>query len=353
MLHNRDLLMKNFIVIIILLATVNAFGQNKPGNFVGVFPLEYFKLPVIRMDDNKIFLSDQGLKKGFIFDRKNLKKLAEFGGQGEAPGEFNMLFNMEMDDQYLYFSSIGKLSIFSKNGKLVREIKHQIDYDTCSPIGNGFVCLQRIPKKNNSDSLTYIISLFDQNLKIKKELFKTTIPAVFYLKDGKKISHLFKDCVEVHVYKDMIFVGTTEKDPYFIVFDREGRKLYEIKKDEVTRRQLTADEMDRIKAGIQKRQEGRQANIREKEEVELLGYIPAFITFFVNDDKIYVFQYPARDGTGVYIMDLKGNKISYKKEQMNSGLINSQFQYLLDGKLYFCSENDSEELELREFDIIK
>ena len=62
---------QSHIVLIIILLAIGVLSEGKK---IGTFPDEYFKMPILRLDDSIICVMDRGLLKGHIYDRKTLKK---------------------------------------------------------------------------------------------------------------------------------------------------------------------------------------------------------------------------------------------------------------------------------------
>jgi hypothetical protein len=348
-MKERENKMKRVVVTIILLLE---FGLVIQGRKIGVFNKGNFKTPILRLDEKQIYIADQGLKKLFIFKRSTLEKINECGGPGEGPGEFSGINQFSIDDKYLYISTFPKLCIFSKGGKLVKEIKLSVvrtmDF---KPLGENFVGAQILPYKPADDFLKIRFALYDGSLNKKKDLFITEIHTFVKNYQGKKFFYLIHDCSESFVYKNNIYIGTTEKGFYFTVFDLNGKKMYEIKND-LEKRKVTAEEKERVLKGMRAGMSEEEWNVnKSREELIFREYFPAYKSFFVNDDRIYVFRFPQKGIYEIFILDLKGNLL--KKNYlpvMATGRVSSKYNYILNGKLYMTRDND-EELEFHEVDV--
>jgi hypothetical protein len=322
------------------------------GKVLGSLPVDYLKLPILRMDDRQIYVVDKLGKRGYIFERKTLKKIAEFGKKGQGPGEFPGVSGFTINDQYLYVSAGYKLCIFSKRGNLQKEIKQSLFIYNILPSGKYFLGQKNLPANRDSDDVKIQFSLYDSNFEKKKDVFLTTIHAYVHFKKGKKITHLVNNCVEASVYNNLIIIGTTEKDFYLIVFNRDGEMLYEIKRD-IEKRKISAAKKQQILDNMKKYYgEEKWKAFTSANEIEIPDFIPAYQAFFVNDNKIYVFRYPEKEGQEIIIMDLKGNLIAKKiVPEFRKMNINAEYDYLMQGKVYKIIENDAGESELHEYEI--
>ncbi|MCX6583479.1 MAG: hypothetical protein NT166_25170 [Candidatus Aminicenantes bacterium] len=97
---------------------------------------------------------------------------------------------------------------------------------------------------------------------------------------------------------------------YIDVFDKEGKKLYQIEKEvkqiksEEKHRQLRINEI-LFAVGRSRFEQARKRGIFEK---PLMEFVPAINNFWVTDDSIYVKTYDITDTKEKYvIMDLQGN----------------------------------------------
>lgn len=315
----------NITITIILALVVVTKGER-----IGSFSDAYFKTPILRVDDTQFYIVDQELKKGFIYDRASFKKVAEFGESGQGPGEFGGISGFTVDNKYLYVTNFPRLSIFSKKGKLIREINLKIFTGPLVPIGKCFIGY-RFSRRTHSDDLVKIqFSLYNSNLKKRKDIFFTEIEKFSDVRRGKRIIYMIRDCAESFVYKERIYIGTTEKGFYFSVFDKNGNKLYEIKRKV---KSIKIPEVAKKKMISRMRKNMGDAKWNQV-EVIIRDYLPAYKAFFVSDDKIFVFRYPQKNYE-IFILDLEGNLLK-KKYITYTALykISSRYSCMNNGKLY-------------------
>jgi len=315
----------------------------------------YFKDPYLMMDDEKIYIIDSNLLKGFIYDRKTLEQIAEFGDKGEAPAAFlGGISGLSIDDKYVYVSSWGKLSVFSKEGKFVREFRVTNFSEEFKPLGNDRF-LSSIYYKPRMDAINTktLYRLYDNNALLKKDFFTSEFPSHYRIVNNIEINYTFKHCVRAVVYKNNIFFGNTAKGFYFAIFNRDGKQLYEIK---LNIPKILLSKMDKKMLNFQLSMPNRSRRSEIKNEIR--EEIPAYWFFYVNDDRIYVFSYVHDWKTTIYIMDLNGKNVK-KKEVMHvffSILPIGYQSYVHKGKLYYLKENQEDPdagAELYEFDLLK
>jgi len=316
---------------------------------------EYFKHPWIRIDDNQVYILDQEFKKGVIYDRKNFKKIAEFGAAGQGPGEFTGISHFSINHKNIYITTYNKLSIFSKKGQLIKELKVKIYKNSYKPIGNQYVAIHYPPNDPNKVAKKVTFSLYGPGLKKNNDIFSTEVHRDILIKNGKRLINWIRDCVDCFVYKDKIYIGTTEKGFYFVVLDKEGQKLYEIKK-EARKRKITELEKQTVIKGMRMNMGAEKWNrFKTNNEYIFSEYYPEYKAFFVNDDKIYVFLFPQFGVYEILILDLKGNLV--KKTYMATMAIwdvGSNGCCISKGKLYRLKEDfENETWELHEFDLMQ
>lgn len=313
------------VIIVFLVIPITSYGKN-----IGILKEVYFKTPLLRVDDSQFYIVDQNLKKGFIFDRNTFKKVSEFGGPGQGPGEFSSISRFTVNDKYIYVTNFPKLSIFSKQGQLIKEIKLKTYISAIEPIGENFIGYFYPGRTKREDPVKIQFSLFDPGLNRKKDLLYTEIEKYADFIGGKKIIYWIRDCAESFVYKDRIYIGTTEKGFYFSVFDQNGNRLYDIKRD--YKKRYISEKVK--KTALEKMRKGWGEEKWRQVKVIIRDCYPAYKAFFVSDDKIYVFGFPLVNYE-IYILDLEGNLLKKKSIPYN-GLysISSRYGCMHNGKMY-------------------
>jgi len=343
------------MLIAALLVTLSPTAR---GEKVGVFQNDYFKIPVLRVDDHKVYVVDKGLLKGFIYERKALKKIAEFGNPGSGPVEFNRISGAYIDENYIYVTGYPKLCIFSKEGKFIKEFRVPIKTGDYIPLGNNtYIGTYTTLSPKKETRVMDIYRLFDGNIKLKREFFSSEYNRPTEFVKGMTIRYLFSDCVYAAVYKNNIYIGNTDKGFYFAVFNREGGKLYEIKRN-IEKRIITQEAKDKIISTLKSVDPIRWKNYSQTTKIAIRDEMPAYKAFFVADDRIYVFSYPKNKGMyEIFMLDLKGNIL--KKKQMSIfdlTDVDSSMHCIDKGKLFFIKENEGlfdDDTELHEVTIFQ
>ena len=340
--------------ILLLLYAVQLKGTNVVAQLN-----EVYKAPYILMDEEYICIFDYKLTKFVTYERKDFHKVAEFGRQGEGPGEIlNSLYStVSFNDGYLYISHFPKVSIFSIKGKLKNEIKGPPDSGSFVPLGHNFVGIrhsQNDPILSERSRINYC--LYDRRLNMIKDVF--TVEFRRFARGGKsKIQSLWvRDFFNFVVYKNRLFIGNTDKGFYFAVFDTEGKQLYEINR-QYQKRPVT-DEFKNYVINRYREAVGEQRWNEYKARAEIIfpGYFPAYSNFTVADNKIYVFLYPGDPGKKqqeVYILNLKGELLKIKTIELSFGFIGDGSKLsICNGKYYYLYDNEvTEKWEIRFDDI--
>ncbi len=348
--------MKKIILIIVLLYSFALIAQVKK---IGVLKGDsYFKIPMLLMDNQKIFVVDKALLKGFIYDRKTLEPIAEFGGKGEAPSEFlDSISSASMDDKFIYVSCFPKLCIFTKDGKFVKEFRVPLKTGQFQPLGNNrFLATYYCYSQPGNINIKLQYQLFDNNILFKKDFFTAEFHRYFEIDGDTRIEFSPSDYVKAVAYKNKIYFGNTAKGFYFAVYDRDGKQLYEIKLP-IPKVKISSYGkkvlMSMLRSGTLT-DEGYTFKIKNVIRDEY----PAYRYFFVNDDRIYVFTHMIDWKTTIYILDLKG--VIVKKKEVIHGIFPpltlGYNSYIDKGKLIYLKENPQDPdagTELYEFDLLK
>lgn len=309
-----------------------------------------FKAPNVLIDNKNLYIWDQTFCNIRVYDRKNYKKTAEFGRRGNGPAEFIGIEKVSTSDDKVFVASFPKMCIFSSEGKLLKEIKSkQMDSGSFFPIGNNFIGQSCPPPKPNEIKLNIKFSLFNSILEKKKDIF--IAQSGLFLKYGSKKEIIFRirDCTRAMVSDDKLIIGVTGYGFYFSVFDKDGNRLYEIKKPYEKQKVSNEDKqafMDRLKKSMK---EAEWNQYKAMYEIEFPDYYPAYANFFAQHDRIYVFLYPKSNKQAVLILDMKGNLIKQKvlSQTIDNGCIEKGRFTVHNGKMYFLVENeDTDDWEL-------
>ncbi len=310
---------------------------------------DLFKNPNILLDNKQLYIWDKTLLKINVYSRRGFEKVTEFGKKAAGPGEFNFISNVAINDKFIFVSSFPKLCFFSKTGKFQKEIKGPTDAGGFIPFGRNFIG-KSYPRTKHTDVMGKILfSLFDSNLKKKRDVFIADSKKFVVFTKKKDIVSWVRDCTKAVQYNDKLIIGVSGKGFYFCVFDLEGKKLYEIEK-EYEKRSITEEyKRKRIEEARNRWGEAEWRQYTARMDITFPEYFPAFSNFAVSNGKIYVFKHPKDKELEVVILDLKGNFLKAKRIPFNSALYRLQygnFSFRF-GRMYYLVDNeDTENWEL-------
>ena len=245
-----------------------------------------------------------------------------FGRRGEGPGEFNYLPKITAFPDHLLANTRGKLIHYSYDGKLIKETKIVIPYNYGTwpmlPVGDNFVGFPMEVKKINPGKIQilHIGRLYDQKFKPVKQLCEAIRPMVpppppppqartKPKPTPKQDFNVIPEYVDFAIVDGKILLADNRGGFHISVFDKHGDLLYEIDKEykplkvlknyreEYMKHQQAHPEWEKLQ---------RQFNFKFKEN------FPAFSSFKVADNKIYVTTYEKKDEKyELVVMDLEGN----------------------------------------------
>lgn len=344
----RSIVVMIFFIILFLCSISNE------ARVIGTIKDEYFKRPILRVDDNQIYIVDQIQKRGYVFGRKDLKKIVEFGNPGDGPSEFGNITGVTVDDRFIYVTNPPRLSVFSRNGKYIKEIRSAIISTSFNQVGKNFIGERTIPMTQEPDYRENTFSLYDSHKKKIKELLHTKILVKWNLRDGKQFIYPISDYTAAAVYKDNIYIGTTGKGFFFSVFNAEGQKLYDINLDVKKKKIDRQGQRMKIESLRKQLGEKRWQKYYGGKEIKYPDYYPAYQSFFVNDGRIYVFCFPQNQQYEIYIMDLKGKLLGKRiKSTTDLRMVIPKYHCIQNGNLYQLREGENEVIELHEVEIYK
>jgi len=281
---------------------------------------------------------------------KNGQKVKTFGRRGEGPKEFTSIDNMFYSENMLYVSSVKKLRIFKSNGEFVKEIRpgaRQGAYRAYWPAGQDYIVYSfRNTPNPNDTSYYYVYRLVDPKLERKYDFFQMEFEG--YRKKSNRDEapwSVYLDCQKAIVSKDRFYIGNTKWGFYIAVFDLSGKKLYEIKKNnppvKVTS-QMKDAMISQFKGTVG---DELYNNFIKKRGFKFSETIPSYLNFFVENDKIYVFEYPDFSNNfmaNILLLDSKGNLLKKITKQLiiYSIIQDDRVVSFNEGKLYFLSLQD-------------
>lgn len=292
-----------------------------------------------------------------IYSLKGLSLIRKFGNPGEGPGELKQAFTyanrvIPAHDR-IFVDSVDKVLYFSKEGKLISEKRKPFAIGQALPIGKNFVVKRQ---KFDSDKKIVFITLgiFDSNMEEIKELFRQK-----FIQQGFAMD-LIQDFLRFQVFDDKLFIEESPNGFVVEVFDSNGEKLYQIKKEyneiEVTTADREAAETEIREDPMIKPQINAIGGWAAAKKIFTFNYpdkFPAIQDIAVSNNKIYIRTSLIQDNKNEYfIMDLKGKILEklymprLKKPDFKARLLGVKLNTIYNDRLYFIQENNSEEWEL-------
>jgi len=181
------------------------------------------------INESAIFISQQA--EVFIYDLKTFKLKDRFGKSGQGPREIPPfpfpisripLMRINSLSDKLFISAMGKILLFTKEGKFISESKFPAqkiqNYINLIPLGEDLLCQWTL---HENDQFFITARIIDKNFQFKKELKRKMV----YLHGGKM--DLFTGSLTFEVSKDRIFVAG--EDLSIDIFDKNGKLQKHIK----------------------------------------------------------------------------------------------------------------------------
>lgn len=218
-------------IIIFLLAHLMAVLFIFPGKLAVLPQLE--KPDFLYVDDQQIIVGD--ITSVFVYSAKDYHMEIKFGSSGEGPGQFLPLpgrgLFINVQPQTIFIHSLGKISYFKRDGKFIREKR--------TPPGSYFFYqfgdqLLGFKIAAENDVFYETINLFDDNLTLKKELFRHKAR----VQQNRREIKLLDRSVVVEIGLEHVFVSASNFLEV-MVFDNKGTLVYTITNKEIKGRAVT------------------------------------------------------------------------------------------------------------------
>jgi hypothetical protein len=332
------MIMRNLVLlVIILLLTASCMLATK------IVPLDLFKPFRIRCDGERIFIGQEAVI--YVYSANDYQLLSKFGKPGEGPQEFKLFpeYSPDFDvhSDVLVASSIGKVSLFTKEGKFLDEKKvtEGGPLQFYRKLGDKLLG-ERILRA--SDKIIYrVIFIFDENVKPVKEVFRYK----HYAQQGKQYSPIERGLYlpNFFIHDHKIFIGGEIGPDTIHVFDATGKSLYTIQPQMDKVKFTEADKQGYIESYANYP----QFYERLKRRFKYPEYFPLWQNFIVADKRIYVQTYKRnKEDTKneVAIFTLKGELIKRVWLPFDEYFDFTPCPYIIHNKkLYQCVDNEDED----------
>lgn len=285
----------------------------------------------IIVNKNKIFIVEE--TSVYIYSLEDFKLLKKFGKKGEGPGEFltapGVKIKLFVQNDSLFINSLSKVSIFTEDGRLLKEIRKPRRESEYQPLGEIFAGAS-VLMENGVQYLT--IDLYDKNLNKKKEIFRQRAP--FQPQDlNKGFNPLNQESIKFYSKYNRIFVS--DENGIIHVFEPTGREIFSIKHDYS---RLRVSDMHKEEVyDFYKEHPGTKGMFEYlKSKMRFPEYFPIIRDYQIADNKIYVLPYAEKKGEKFfYVFDMQGNFLETIPTEIKEKNILELFPYSIkDNKLY-------------------
>jgi hypothetical protein len=295
------------------------------------------------LQPNRIYLDSEYLyvterTTVFVFSLKDYVLINKFGGDGEGPGEFKVpLFLFPLKDKLL-INSVGKISYFTKQGNLLKEIKNESASGNFYPLEDGFAGSTYTQEKG---LLYYTVNRFNDKLEKGKELYREQTS----IQQPGKIE-LFRRAFMHQTYRDRVFV--TGREGFVLdCLSSSGELIFSIKRENFKRHKITAKDKKNADKYFRIRYGDSYEDV--KNQITYPAYFPEIRSFYLVDDKIYILPYEWKaDALEFYIYKINGEFLAEKFIPLVMKYSMQPYPFaILNNRLYQLIENDeTEEWEL-------
>ena len=298
--------MKKFIVLfclILLLLPILAAEEY-------ILP-EIINPSMIKVGEQKLFVVEG--TNIFVYSLADYRLKTKFGTEGEGPREFKQApvpwvpsLTLYFQENNLFINSMGKVSIFSKDGKFVSEKRTPAVgiFGRFIPVGDRIIMMKLHEEEGKSLVLS---NLVDRELNLVREICRTFFPE----QTGKKRNPIsmakMADLFDRFAYGDR-FVLPIDEDGTIKVFDRNGKEILSFL-PEYTKVNMTASLEKRldnffINHGFYK---APYLNDKGQGLITFGSHLPIFNYYRLADGKIYIISNFRKEGKyETFVYDFEG-----------------------------------------------
>ncbi|MCP5053831.1 MAG: hypothetical protein GY940_42080 [bacterium] len=307
---------------------------------------ETFRLPQlaspnsINADAKQAYITDGNTV--YIYSLKDFKLKTKFGKTGEGPGEFigspgtgRAPLRLDVMEDKLLVNSFGKVSLFTKDGRFIEEIKLTDRSRWFIGFEKGFAANMNQPIEN----VRYrTVNIHDGKLKKTRLLMKRK----HSLQGQGGGYNPFEGPMSYDAYKDRLYV-CWELDFIIRVFDPSGNEVKAITHP-YEKREITSEDKKKIDNHL--KNDPRFKSIYPfVKPFSYFKHFPVLSRVIANDGKIYaICRQDVNKRTECYIFSLEGKLV--KKMFIDLKYVDVQIVYpynIQSGKLYQLIEDEEEE----------
>jgi hypothetical protein len=265
-----------------------------------------------------------------IYSLNDFKHKKSFGKPGEGPGEFRLSpaqgynkIKVNLQPGSILVNSMGKLSIFTKEGKLKNEILIPPHILELKALGRGFVGWRSAFEEGVN---YWLVNLYDAKINKVKEIFR--MKNTYQRSEGLK---LLSRTLLYETFHEKVIV-TSSEELKLDVFDSSGKYLSSIRQD-YKNLKFTAGDKERLLDWFKR--EHKQVYQRLRDHLYLPRYFPSMRALNISD-KIYIITYDKEgEKSGCLIFDKTGKFQARKFLPLKFIDIRTFYPYVIHrGKLY-------------------
>lgn len=297
----------------------------------------------LTIDGDHIYITDPDLTAVYIFASSDFKLICKFGQAGDGPGEFRSESELKLfpSTDSLVINSVSKVSLFSEEGKFIREFRTPTPGLVFQPLGKVFAVSGK-EMENREEVLTY--SLYNEKFEKGKDVFKIKNPfqATKLLRGFNPLSPERIKCI---CTKDKIFIN--EFNGLIHVFDADGKMLFDIRHP-YTELKVSETLKEQV-YDYYKNYPGLKAMFESlKPLMNFPETFPPVRDFCFADDKVYVLPFAKENGMHTfYIFDLTGKFTGKVQANLQEVNIMKLYPYAIaNNQLYQLVPDEDEEFQL-------
>ncbi len=281
-----------FMLVLFLLTVFSASAR--------VVSLEGCVRPrAVAVDDTRLYVAEK--TEVLVYSLEDFSLLHRFGKEGEGPREFRKkIIMLEVRGEHVLVNSVGRYSVFKKDGTFVKELKPGSFTDMrFRPFGDGFVGGRMLGEEG---VLYWAVNLYDKNLKRVKELYRRKREVQM----GGKGTRVYGGPLPARVCGEYLLVAPdNEGKPAVEVWDGAGKKVRTITHDS-GRLKLTEGDRQKVMDHLKSDPEIKMY-LEAIKPIRFPTYFPPLRTYFAADNRVYGVTFLQKEGKNeCLVWDLRG-----------------------------------------------
>lgn len=200
-----------------MLLALLAFGEQ-----IGTIP-ELLRPNMLDVSGDKFYVVEG--TSAMIYSLSDCKLIKKFGKTGEGPGEIPDVKHYPAKvialHNSLFMEGSNKVLNFGKDGAYKSEIRKKGPILGIVPVGDRYIGIHIT--QGEDKKIYFALGLYDAELNLQNDIAKALAA-----QQGRVVS-MIPDALNYSVYKDKIFVEKSTEGFAIEVYDKDGKKLYDIK----------------------------------------------------------------------------------------------------------------------------